>query len=471
MISASRCSPVAWPAALVFAARSKTVQSLRVVSASHILLLLLLWSAISSRAGDSGQLEPSPLRENAAQQEWLRAKAKEKQELHRMRVVLPPTVWAGNQAALAAAPEPTDQAQAMGGLSQGVPPLGRGVLLGMLLCLAGWMAWRTLSPAKAQAAVRNSVAPVSASGTRPGGAAEILSEEQASAQFLAAFRAGPSPRPEPPVGPVKPAVVAAGNPGNLSCGGERPSVQRFFASVPDRLVAMRHALQTVRRESNDSAQRELLGDLRARLCTVKESASMPELLSIWQVLSATEALVSQLTNPNRLVTPNTLRTVASSLDLLVELCAHCPKPQLWDPPIRILAVDDDLISRHAVALALRKAFNQPDLAANSEAAFAQASMINYDVIFLDILMPGMDGFELCSKIRQTSANLLTPVVFVTSQTELDARAKSSLSGGNDFITKPFLTFEVAVKALVLAIRCRLAKQAKALAVGPVACSA
>jgi DNA-binding response OmpR family regulator len=86
-------------------------------------------------------------------------------------------------------------------------------------------------------------------------------------------------------------------------------------------------------------------------------------------------------------------------------------------------------------------------------------------------MPGMDGFELCSKIRQTSSNPLTPIVFVTSQTELDARAKSSLSGGNDFITKPFLTFEITVKALVLAIRCRLAKQAKALAAGPALCLA
>jgi len=429
---------------------------------------MLLWAVIPSRAADSVQSEPSPLKENPAQQEWLRSKAKEKQELHRMRVALPPTVWAGHhEAAPAAAAESSDNVQAPGALSEGIPTWGRGLLLGTVLCLAGWMAWRTLSPATAQATVGHTVPPVSASPKPSGVAAETLSEEQAFAQFLVGFRAGPSARPKPAAAPVKPAVVAGGNSCNRSSEGER-----FFASVPDQLVAMRNLLQTVRRETNDSAQRQLLGDLRTRLRTVTDLASLPELLPIWQVVSATEALVSQLTNPNRPVTPNTLRTVASGLDLLVELCAHCPKAELWsEPPIRILAVDDDLISRHAVALALKKAFNQPDMAANSEAAFAQASMISYDVIFLDILMPGMDGFELCSKIRQTSSNPLTPIVFVTSQTELDARAKSSLSGGNDFITKPFLTFEITVKALVLAIRCRLAKQAKALAAGPALCSA
>jgi PleD family two-component response regulator len=67
----------------------------------------------------------------------------------------------------------------------------------------------------------------------------------------------------------------------------------------------------------------------------------------------------------------------------------------------------------------------------------------------------MDGFELCSKIRQTQLNQATPVVFVTCQTDFDARAKSSLCGGNDFLTKPFLTFEITLKALTLALRARI----------------
>jgi two-component system OmpR family response regulator len=117
-----------------------------------------------------------------------------------------------------------------------------------------------------------------------------------------------------------------------------------------------------------------------------------------------------------------------------------------------------MISRHAVAVALKKAFNQPDLAANSEAALAQASMISYDAIFLDVLMPGMDGFELCSSIRKSSINRLTPIIFVTSQGDFEARTSSNICGGSDLIAKPFLTFEITVKALVFALRGRLEKQ-------------
>jgi DNA-binding response OmpR family regulator len=78
----------------------------------------------------------------------------------------------------------------------------------------------------------------------------------------------------------------------------------------------------------------------------------------------------------------------------------------------------------------------------------------YDVIFLDVEMPGMDGFEVCSRIRTTVANRTTPVVFVTRHSDFGSRAKSSLSGGRDLIGKPFLTFELALKALTIVIQRR-----------------
>ena len=202
----------------------------------------------------------------------------------------------------------------------------------------------------------------------------------------------------------------------------------------------------------------MLKDFCTLLATLKETVSAPELLPVWQVTSALEGLVAQLTERPGDATPYILRTVANGLDLLSELGQRGFRADLsTNPPIRLLAVDDDIISRHAVAVALKKIFNQPDLAANSEAALAQASVIGYDVIFLDILMPGMDGFELCSSIRQGSVNRLTPIVFVTSQGDFEARATSNLCGGTDLIAKPFLSFELTLKALVLALRARLEK--------------
>ena len=121
--------------------------------------------------------------------------------------------------------------------------------------------------------------------------------------------------------------------------------------------------------------------------------------------------------------------------------------------MRLLAVDDDYICRTAVSFALRKVFSQPDLAASGEAGLTLAREQPYDLIFLDIEMPDMDGFELCARVHETAPNQTTPVVFVTCHGDFNARAASC--GGQDLLGKPFLSFELAVKALTLVLRRRL----------------
>ena len=219
----------------------------------------------------------------------------------------------------------------------------------------------------------------------------------------------------------------------------------------------RKLLHDIGRESGDLARQKLLTNLHFEMGVLKGEAGFPEALPVWQAASALEGLLEQLTEKIRNVTPSTLRTVAGGLDLLDDLCVPgLPPDLLTDRPLRFLVVDDDLISRHALSLSLKKAFSQPDLAVDGETALAQTASQAYDVIFLDVQMPGMDGFELCSKIRDTGPNRATPVVFVTIQSDFDARCKSTLSGGNDLMGKPFLTFEVTVKALTLAWHGRLA---------------
>jgi CheY-like chemotaxis protein len=192
---------------------------------------------------------------------------------------------------------------------------------------------------------------------------------------------------------------------------------------------------------------------------LKQMAGRPGVLPVWQLAAALEGLVKQLSERDQTVTPSTLRTVANAVDLLEGLSVPGIESELiTNPPLRLLAVDDDALSRHAVSFALKKALNKPDLAENGEAAMALVSHIVYDAIFLDVQMPGMDGFETCTKIHGTELNGETPVVFVTCQSDFDARAKSTLSGGNDLIGKPFLTFEITVKALTLAFRGRLNRQ-------------
>jgi CheY-like chemotaxis protein len=171
---------------------------------------------------------------------------------------------------------------------------------------------------------------------------------------------------------------------------------------------------------------------------------------------ALEGLFRKLLEDPKNSTASTLATVACAVDLLGDLCVPGLKADLAiNPPIHMLVVDDDLIARRAITGVLQTAFEKPESVENGEAALALAAEKPFDVIFLDVIMPGMDGFEVCSKIRETVPNRRTPVVFVTSQDDAHARDQISRSGGNDLLGKQFLTSEITVKALTFALRGRL----------------
>ena len=108
---------------------------------------------------------------------------------------------------------------------------------------------------------------------------------------------------------------------------------------------------------------------------------------------------------------------------------------------------------------------KPEIAESGEAALALAETRAFDVIFLDVIMPGMDGFATCSKIRESSLNSTTPVVFVTSQSDAESREKSVRFGGNGFITKPVLPAEIFLTALTFALRARMDEFALPLSAG------
>ena len=273
--------------------------------------------------------------------------------------------------------------------------------------------------------------------------ARVRAEEEAFVEFIKAFRVGPaaSPRTDLP--------------------RKDDPINEFYVRAKELLVTQRKLFQDIGRESNDPVRQQMLTNLCFEMGVLKDEAGLPGALPVWQAASALEGLLKQLTKEMRNVTPSALRTVAGGLDLLDDLCVPRLQPDLLtDRPLRFLVVDDDLISRQALSFALAKAFSQPDHAVDGETALAQATMQAYDVIFLDVVMPGMDGFELCTRIRDTVPNRTTPVVFVTCQSDFDARCKSTLSGGNDLMGKPFLTFEVTVKALTLALHGRLRGRAQ-----------
>ncbi len=236
----------------------------------------------------------------------------------------------------------------------------------------------------------------------------------------------------------------------------RDELEGFFAWAPEQVGALQKLLESSSRAESPAAQRDALVEVCGQITVLKQRASLPELRPAWQLAAAIQGLLKQLTGRVSNITHSTQRTVAESLELLEALCARGVRADLAaNPAIRILAVDDDPVSRFALCGAVKRAFGQPDLAESGEAALALARLQSYDLVLLDVMMPGMDGFEVCTRIRQTGSNGSTPVLFVTALKDFDTRVKSLTTGGNDLLGKPFLTFEITLKALTLVLRARL----------------
>ena len=239
------------------------------------------------------------------------------------------------------------------------------------------------------------------------------------------------------------------------------SLAREAAAVANYLAQLRAEFQKVRRAGDEAERVKILRELLERAEVIKQACAQPELRSVRLLTSALQGLLKQFSLKAANITPSGMRTAAAALDLLEVLCKTPSRPDLATvPPVRMLAVDDDAITRRAVSLCLKKAFNEPDVAPEGRTALALAEQQSYDIIFLDIEMPGMDGLELCAKIHETEQNRSTPVVFVTSHTDFESRAKSAMLGAQDLIGKPFLTFEITVKALTVVLKARHASEAK-----------
>jgi PleD family two-component response regulator len=163
-----------------------------------------------------------------------------------------------------------------------------------------------------------------------------------------------------------------------------------------------------------------------------------------------------LDSPPKNLNSSTLRTVASAVDFLGLLFERGIPTGLQESPApKVLVVDDEAISRRAVVYALEKAKLKSVDLEDPAVAYDLLRESSFDLIILDVDMPGMNGFELCTKLRTLPAYNKTPVVFVTGLNDFESRANSTVSGGNDFIAKPFLFIELAVKALVYVLQGRL----------------
>jgi serine/threonine-protein kinase len=113
-------------------------------------------------------------------------------------------------------------------------------------------------------------------------------------------------------------------------------------------------------------------------------------------------------------------------------------------PAVILAVDDSNVGRKLVEMHLGKAGFHVITCSSAQEALEVLAEMRPDLILLDVLMPEMNGFELCTRIRE-SLDAKTPIVFVSAASSLEERTKGLDSGADDFVRKPYDPAELVAR--------------------------
>jgi twitching motility two-component system response regulator PilG len=113
-----------------------------------------------------------------------------------------------------------------------------------------------------------------------------------------------------------------------------------------------------------------------------------------------------------------------------------PEKTAGSNALAALVVDDSLPVRVQMKAALERIASHVDFAETGEDALGFIDSKRYDVVFLDVILPGLDGYEVCKRIRKSASNQKTPVVMLTSNSSPADRIKGKLAGCDTYLIKP-----------------------------------
>ncbi len=116
-------------------------------------------------------------------------------------------------------------------------------------------------------------------------------------------------------------------------------------------------------------------------------------------------------------------------------------------PRRILVVEDDPSISDVVSTALRFQGHSVTQAFDGSSGLQLAIAGGVDLLVLDVMLPGLDGFEVCRRLREAGSN--APVLFLTARDETEHRIRGFATGGDDYLTKPFSVDELVMRVAAI----------------------
>jgi DNA-binding response OmpR family regulator len=118
--------------------------------------------------------------------------------------------------------------------------------------------------------------------------------------------------------------------------------------------------------------------------------------------------------------------------------------------MKVLIVEDE----HLIATSIKKGLEQEhytaDVAFDGIDGYDKASTGDYDIILLDLMLPGLDGLSVCKKLREDKNN--TPILMLTAKSQLEDKIKGLNCGADDYLTKPFAFEELLARIRALSRR-------------------
>lgn len=115
--------------------------------------------------------------------------------------------------------------------------------------------------------------------------------------------------------------------------------------------------------------------------------------------------------------------------------------------MRLLLVEDDPRIARFVAQGLREQAYAVDVTPDGEDALYKASINDYDAVILDVMIHGLDGFEVCRQLRASGSHI--PVLMLTARDAVEDRVKGLDTGADDYLTKPFEVAELLARLRAL----------------------